>query len=210
MGEIIRASDDERRAATDLLGRAASEGRLNLEEHAERVDAALAATHRDQLDELTSDLPDGSALEVASPMAASATPVRVHSVFGDIKRSGAWSVPDRGAWRTVFGDLKLDLRQARLTSATTEIELRTIFGDVELLVPPGVLVEVHCRTVFGDVRQQNLAPAAPGAPRLVLTGDCVFGDVRVLDAPRRSRWKSWLGRRDAVAGTDGDVGRHRR
>lgn len=50
-------------------------------------------------------------------------------------------------------------------------------------------------SVSGDVRQQTVEPAAPGAPRLLLTGTCLFGDVRFLDAPRRSGWKRWLGLR---------------
>lgn len=206
MSETIRASDDERRATTDALGLAAGEGRLTLEEHAERVDAALVATHRDQLDELTRDLPASATPQVRAPVTPPVAPLRMLSVFGDIERGGAWSVPATGAWRTVFGDLELDLRQARLTSAITELDLSTIFGDVQVLVPAGVLVEVRCRTVFGDVRHQNLELAAPGAPRLVLTGSCVFGDVRVLDAPRRSGWRRWLGQHDDDPGTGGGPG----
>lgn len=206
MDETIRASDDERRATTDLLGRAAGEGRLTLEEHSERVDAALVATHRDQLDKLTCDLPASAPSEVLATMAPPPVPVRMLSVFGDIRRSGAWSVPATGAWRTVFGDLDLDLRQARLTSAMTELDLSTLFGDVEVLVPSGVLVEVRCRTVFGDVRQQSAEVAAPGAPRLILTGNCLFGDVRVLDAPRRRGWRRWLGQQDDVDPGTGDGG----
>ena len=56
-GIDLRASDAEReRTLTELRGHA-SEGRLTVEELAERTDAALAARTRAELDALTADLP---------------------------------------------------------------------------------------------------------------------------------------------------------
>jgi hypothetical protein len=53
----VRASDDERERVAKLLQRAAAEGRLSPEEAGERLAAASAATHRDQLYQLVADLP---------------------------------------------------------------------------------------------------------------------------------------------------------
>ena len=56
-GIDLRASDaDRERTLTELRGHA-SEGRLTVEELAERTDAALAARTRGALDALTADLP---------------------------------------------------------------------------------------------------------------------------------------------------------
>lgn len=52
-----RASDAEREAATAIVRQAIGEGRLTLDEGVARLDAALAARHRDQLEELVADLP---------------------------------------------------------------------------------------------------------------------------------------------------------
>jgi hypothetical protein len=65
----LRASDDERRRTTDRLAAAAASGELTPEEHAQRMEQALAAKTRRDLAALTADLqerpadPDGVAAE---------------------------------------------------------------------------------------------------------------------------------------------------
>ncbi|MFD8011643.1 DUF1707 domain-containing protein [Streptomyces sp. NPDC058955] len=53
----MRVSDRERDAAVDILAAALAEGRLQPDEHAARVEAALAARTAGELDVLTADLP---------------------------------------------------------------------------------------------------------------------------------------------------------
>lgn len=55
--EGVRASDGEREAVVERLSRALSQGRVDLVEFEERVRAVYAAVTREQLDELTRDLP---------------------------------------------------------------------------------------------------------------------------------------------------------
>ncbi len=76
-----------------------------------------------------------------------------------------------------------------MPAAEVRIDAGTVFGDVELLVPDGVLVEVQSRTLFGDVRQEAGEVASQRAPRVVLTGGTIFGDVRVRSHRRRERWR---------------------
>ena len=49
----VRASDQEREAAAERLRVATAEGRLTLDELAERLEGALAARTRDELEPLT-------------------------------------------------------------------------------------------------------------------------------------------------------------
>jgi hypothetical protein len=78
------------------------------------------------------------------------------------------------------------------------IEAGTVFGDVDLIVPEGVEVEARSRTVFGDTEQEAGEAAPRHAPRIVLSGGSVFGDVRVrterLRARRSSRPDAWSDR----------------
>jgi predicted membrane protein len=67
------------------------------------------------------------------------------------------------------------------------IDAGTIFGAIELLVPEGVVVEVRSRALLGDIRQEAGGVAAAGAPRVILTGGTVFGDVRVRARRLRER-----------------------
>lgn len=184
----IRASDAERDATIEQLRSAAGEGRLTLEELTDRIGAAAGATvTRGELERLTADLPSEPAGLTAFAPAAASAETAVTSVFGDHRRGGMWQLPQASSWKTVFGDVSLDLREARVPAGTIAIEARTIFGDVELLVPEGVLVETRTRAIFGDTKQSAGAAAAPGAPRIVLTGSTVFGDVRVRARRLRER-----------------------
>jgi predicted membrane protein len=95
------------------------------------------------------------------------TPTKRWSIFGDVKRSGAWSVPARSRWETLFGDVVLDLLEARMTALEVTIEAGTVIGNVDLLVPEGIVVEVRRRTLFGDIRPEAGDAGPPGAPRIV-------------------------------------------
>ena len=178
----IRASDGEREVTMQRLQAAAGEGRLSFEELADRIEAAGRAMTRDELERLTRDLP-------AEPRGQEMTtiPTRVSAVFGDVRRTGAWTVPARGKWESLFGDIVLDLRAAHVAQSVVEIDAGTVFGDVDLLVPEGVEVEIRARVLFGDVKQEAGEAAPPGAPRIVLTGGTVFGDVRVRSRRLRER-----------------------
>lgn len=172
---------------------AAGEGRLTFEELADRIDAAADAVTREELERLVEDLP----AEPASPPSrrVAPAPTRAASVFGDVRRSGAWTVPVRGTWLSLFGDVVLDLREARVTTSDVRIGAGTIFGDVELLVPEGVEVEIRTRTLFGDVEHEGGEAAATGAPRIVLAGGTLFGDVRVRSRRLRERVPERLAQR---------------
>ncbi len=179
----VRASDADRDATVNRLREAAGEGQLTLEELTDRIEAAANAVMRSDLVPLTSDLPATAAAGIA------AQSVGVRGV-GDVKRSGPWTVSAENSFRTWFGHIKLDLRQAQISAAETHIHVRALFGNVDLLVPEGVEVEVQARTQVGRTNLQA-GSGRPGAPRIVLTGGTFFGDIKVR---HRRLWEK-LGRR---------------
>jgi hypothetical protein len=197
-GDPIRASDAERESAIDVLRDASAEGRLTFEELADRIEAAATATTRGDLQRLTADLPVGAHPVPRTPGAAGSgavlAPVTDSSVFGDVRRSGPWRVPDSSRFSTLFGDIELDLREAVVGQARVEIDAGTVFGDVTLLVPEGVVVEVRTKTFFGDTRQKAGLQGPPGATVVILTGGTWFGDVRVKSERLRERLMAGLGR----------------
>lgn len=189
----VRASDAEREAAMRRLRDAAAEGRMTFEELADRIEAADGAVTREDLERLTEDLPAATATTPSTE--AGRLPTRTSTVFGDVRRAGAWTVPAGGKWESLFGDVVLDLREARVSGPEVRIDAGTIFGDVDLLVPEGVEVEVRSRTLFGDIKQEAAEAVPPGAPRIVLTGGTVFGDVRVRSQRLRERLAERLAER---------------
>ena len=180
----IRASDAERDRTIDALRAAAGDGRLTFEELADRIGAAGDATTRGELARVVEDLPVPPAAITGTEIVV---PTKASSVFGDVRRSGVWRVPPSSRWESLFGDVVLDLREARVTGGEIVIDAGTVFGDVDLLVPEGIAVEVRSRTLFGDVRQKAGEVAPAGAPRIVLTGGTVFGDVKVRSSRLRER-----------------------
>src|SRR5690242_15558703 len=127
-GMDVRASDAERERALERLRAAAVEGRLTLEELADRSEAAGRAVMRRELERLVADLP----APLPEVPGAAAGPVKA---VGDIRRSGAWLVPAESRYRSWLGGVRLDLRQARIGATDVRIHVRTLFGGIDLLVP---------------------------------------------------------------------------
>lgn len=190
----VLASDAEREATIDRLRAAAAEGRLTLDELGDRVEATAQARTRAQLAELVADLPPSGTPLAPFAAAVTSVPTRNTAVFGDLARSGPWIVPADSRWDTVFGDVKLDLREAVVAGPEVQVRATTVFGDVILTVPDGVIVEVRARPAVGDVKQEAGAVAPAGAPKVVLDGWTTFGDVIVRSQPRwRGFAERWLG-----------------
>ncbi|MGY1602498.1 DUF1707 domain-containing protein [Geodermatophilus sp. SYSU D00815] len=190
----LRASDADRQAAVDRLQAALGEGRLDVDEFGERAAAAYAAVTVADLAPLVADLPaPGTPAVPGGDVVGTRLPEDTRSFFGDLRLTGP--VPRA---RTVFGDVRVDLRGLRTGEPRVELELHTVFGDVEVIVPEGVEAELHGWTVFGD-RRTELAPVPrlAGTPVVVVRASAVFGDLRLRSlAPGESpsRWRALLDR----------------
>jgi hypothetical protein len=191
---VVRASDADREATVTRLQRAVAEGRIDLSEFGERVEAAYAAGTHDDLAALVADLPPDAPPPVE--IVGTRTPEELSIVFGDITVAGTADAPRRAS--TVFGDVRLDLRGLRTDADRIEISLSTVFGDIDVVVAEGVDAELQGRTVFGD-RKTQLAPVPrlAGTPRIVVHARSVFGDLRLRSlAPGESasRWRALVDR----------------
>jgi hypothetical protein len=196
----VRVSDADREIVVTRLQTAVAEGRIDLDEFAQRVDAAYTAATSADLQVLLADLPAPGAQQVEI-VGQSMAVVPISTVFGDIKISGAASVPARAT--TVFGDIRLDLRDLRTDADVVDLELGTVFGDVEVIVAEGVAAEIAGWTVFGDRKVELAAlPRLAGTPRIRVRGRTVFGDLELRSlAPGESasRWRAVLDRLAARA-----------
>jgi hypothetical protein len=164
------------------LAEAAGDGRLTLDEHAERVQQAYAARTLGDLVVLTEDLaaPAAQPLRLDSSRAVSA-------FFSRERRDGRWVVPDRLAVTAVAGEVVLDLREALLQGNRTIVYATAIGGQVHVLVPEGVaVVFVSLTGRRADGATQAPLPPAPGVPVIELRTFVVGGRVHVrTPQPRR-------------------------
>jgi DUF1707 SHOCT-like domain/Cell wall-active antibiotics response LiaF, C-terminal len=172
-----RVGDAEREQAVEVLRRASVEGRLTLEELADRAELAHAARTRDELAVVTADL-------APAPAAAAPGPERRRVICSALRRNGRFSLPGHSRFDLWFGTLELDLREAVIAGSAVEIEIRNVFGTATLLVPEHVDVEVTGDAPLGttDVRLEP-PPPPPGAPVVRVSVSGLGGTVRVRATP---------------------------
>ncbi|GAB3206480.1 DUF1707 SHOCT-like domain-containing protein [Marinactinospora thermotolerans] len=193
----LRASDADRDRVAALLGEALAEGRLDHDEHGERLEAVYAAKTIGELAPLTADLPGGARPSAPAPnlvgadpnlLASSVGSENIVAVFGAAERKERWLVEPRTNASVLFGGVDLDLREAVLSQSEVVIQCAVIFGGLTLTVPPGVRVRSRVSALFGGVSTAELDnPAAPDAPVVLLTGLCMFGGVSVRTRSREAK-----------------------
>ncbi len=175
---LVRASDADRDRAVETLASASAEGRLTLEEYAQRSEAALVARTHGDLAGLTADLP------AAPASAAMAAPEQITAVLGNESRKGPWVVPPHLAVRSVLGDCHLEMQQAIIRQHVTTIDATVKFGTVTIFLPDGIEVRMTGRAVLGAKSSQLRGEPQPGAPVIVVNCDVLCGSVTV----RRPDW----------------------
>lgn len=186
-----------------LLAEAVSDGRLTLDEHAQRLEEASSARTLGDLARLTTDLvtPDAQPLRLdgTRPVAA---------VFGGQRREGRWVVPERLAVAAVFGEALLDFREALLQSSRVIVYATVVCGRLKILVPDGVTVEVTGTSLAtsrrGPVTRRRpalagqpdrpargagpgpsvAAPGQPDLPVIEVRGLMLGGRVQAIAPPR--------------------------
>jgi len=175
----ILASDAEREHSIALLRDAVGEGRLTLEEFSERVGLAQTARTDQELALLARDLPGAPAAILPS------APSEEHRAFCScLVRNGPWSLPSRSSWRSIFGTIDLDLRQARLAGPETALEVYNLFGTVTVIVPEGVEVIVRGGGLFASQKIETPEqPPIPDAPRLTIETRGPGGTLHVRTRP---------------------------
>jgi uncharacterized protein DUF1707/cell wall-active antibiotic response 4TMS protein YvqF len=179
----VRASDAEREAVVARLQTAAGEGRLALDELADRLDRALAAVTRSELDALTADLPEE---EAPAPPAAKARRWIV-GIMGGGDHKGRWRIASRCRVVNIMGGADLDLTGAVVEGPETEIQVFSLMGGSDIVVPDGVHVELSGFAFMGgnDLRLEGRPPPPPGAPVVRVRAWSVMGGTDVKRAPGR-------------------------
>ncbi|HEY6312846.1 MAG TPA: DUF1707 domain-containing protein [Streptosporangiaceae bacterium] len=180
----LRASDADRDRTLALLADAVSDGRLTVEEHAERVQRACTARTLGELAELTADL----AVASAQPVQLDAGRV-ISGIFGPARRDGRWVVPENLTVTAMFGEVEVDVTQAILQARRVQLYATVIGGRLRLVVPDGVAVVVTGHVVLGRRRGGTPPPAGPDTPVIEIKGLVLGGEVIVRTPPRNRRFR---------------------
>ncbi len=199
-----------RERVVQLLSTAFANDRLTMDQLDERLASAYRAQSMAELELLLVDPTDparslameASATRIASPEVVSARGVAM-AFMGGFSRQGPWIVPRHLKVGAIMGGGELDLREARFAPGITEIEVFTLWGGVEIIVPDGVRVDIVGMAFMGgfQVRGGGVSDD-PHAPVLRVSGLAVMGgvDVRRKDRGRegRKRYQQALERADKL------------
>jgi hypothetical protein len=184
----LRASDGDRERTIAALRDHAAEGRLTLEEFADRMSSAYLARLTTDLDELVRDLPATAAAGVSRRR-----PTRfVLSLFGSTARDGRIRMRRRVTCLMGFGNIDLDLRQATLEGDVITVVALGAFGAIDVYVPEGVEVDLHGLALGGHKRARgNDPPARPGTPLVRVFAVSLFAGIDVWRVPIEWTQKTW-------------------
>lgn len=180
----VRASDADRDRVADILREAMAEGRLDAEEHSERLDAVYSAKTMGQLEPLVRDLPQSGARPAAAPApgydeesAGRASKDHAVAIFSGASRKGRWRITRKLNVFACFGGVEIDLTKAVFEHREIVINATAIFGGVEIRVPENVTLRGQGVGVFGGFEVQSFDSPDPDAPVVVIKGLALFGGV---------------------------------
>ena len=99
------------------------------------------------------------------------------AVFGSVERHVSSSDFHSAQCTAVFGDCKLDLRDAQMQGSEARMNLYSVFGSVQVFVPEDWEVVNQGVAVFGSMGHKRRQ--TPKTKTLILDGAAVFGSVEV-------------------------------
>ncbi|MEV5973819.1 DUF1707 domain-containing protein [Streptomyces sp. NPDC051921] len=188
----LRASDADRDRVADILADALAEGRLDAEEHSERLDAVYRAKTVGELEPIVRDLPVAGSRSrpapapVYGPEEVEGPADNLVAVFSASTRKGRWRVGRRTNAFSLFGSVEIDLTEAIFAQRLTTINATSIFGSVEIRVPENITLRGSGTGVLGNFEVVTLEGVDPQAPVVVVNGFAILGNVEAK--PRRGKW----------------------
>jgi uncharacterized protein DUF1707 len=187
----LRASDADRDRTAAVLGSGLAAGRLTTTEHAERLDAAYAATTLGDLVPLTRDLP---AEDAAGTSVDAVGRADVAARFSKVIRSGRWVAGRRTRLTARYGALIVNLADAVLPGREITLEIDAFCGKLIVTVPAGAQVIDECGAMFAKQAVYGRQdPDEADGPVIRLVGTARFSKVAVHRGhyDPHDAWQHW-------------------
>ncbi|WP_040739905.1 DUF1707 SHOCT-like domain-containing protein [Nocardia tenerifensis] len=206
----LRVSDVEREHVGQLLQRAVGLGMLSLGEFTERMDTALAAKTRGELNAVLIDLP-GVRL-VGQPAAPPTTfvntapsfvkhhrpapqnePGVIRSRLSGVNRRGPWHVAPSLRLNSWLSGVTLDFTEAIMSTQVVELHLDDFCSSLTLIVPAEATVDLNEVDLIGSSVNNKVRTGPPLGPlHLVVRGRMRFGSITAKH-PFMAHWRRMMG-----------------
>jgi hypothetical protein len=200
----LRVSDQDRHKVAEVLREAAGEGRIDLDELDERLEATYAARTYADLVPITADLPVQATTGLParpaapSPVVPGAAEERRIVVMSGLERKGVWVVPEHMTVTCFMGGADLDLRQAKFAAREVVITINAIMGGADIKVNPHTHVIMEGTAIMGAYSGPNdkTAPELDDqSPTVRIRGIALMGGVDVSRRPAPGERRRELGTR---------------
>jgi len=182
----LRIADADRERAVRTLGEHHAVGRLTYEEFVERMDRAYEARTHEELDVLTTDLPEAPA--------AQTTPHKrrwLVSIMGGNERAEDVA-HDETVIVDVMGGSDLDLRGATFPAGEATVTAIAVMGGSTIWVPEGARVELSGFALMGGNSNRVPAARAGAGPLIRVKAWALMGGIDVRSGSRRSERRRGL------------------
>jgi DUF1707 SHOCT-like domain len=186
----LRISDSERHQVAEILREAAGEGRLDIDELDQRLEATYAARTYADLVPITLDLPGHPYQRPVPAMPRAASPEVVpgpdreshFAILSGLSRKGIWVVPRQMTILALMGGAELDLRRAKFAAPEVVITINAFMGGAQVIVGPSVRVQVEGTGIMGGYSgPSGLVDATldENSPVVRIKGFAIWGGVSV-------------------------------
>ncbi len=191
----VEAIMDQATAIEELRERYARGG-LPLDEFRRLMGTLMVTTDPAECQAILDSLPPEPARDPALPAAWSAPSGARHRIaawFGEVDRSGAlWDLGPEAEASAIFGEVRLDVRMAKLTPGENVLRLNALFGEIRVVVPKGLRIYIDSNARFGEVQvpghhsvggiaasdRFTLGTETPSYLRIEATAN--FGEIQII------------------------------
>ncbi|MDJ0394727.1 DUF1707 domain-containing protein [Rhodococcus sp. G-MC3] len=192
----LRVSDAEKEHVGQLLQRAVGQGMLSLGEFTERMDTALAAKTRGELNSVVADLPGMQIAEQHRPehQFYSRPPAGTHGhevgqrggaggdvvkgTMSTVSRKGPWHVPPKLSIESKMSTVTLDFTQAVMSTQVVEVTVNDYCSTISLVVPPEATVDLNAVETVGGSANNKVRTGPPIGPlHVIVRGKVRFGSI---------------------------------
>lgn len=118
--------------------------------------------------------------------------IRIEGDAGDLDAIAVFGTTDRriasdrfgeAEMAAIFGDARLDLRDCAIDRPPALVDVVSIFGDVELIVPAEWTIQFEVMSIFGETidRRRSSPDRESNEVELIVSGTAIFGDIEIRD-----------------------------
>ncbi|WP_100448920.1 DUF1707 SHOCT-like domain-containing protein [Glycomyces xiaoerkulensis] len=191
----MRISNAEREAIIGRLHAATEEGRLDLDEFADRSREVYEAKTYGEVDRLLTDLPDRAG-QVVVPGAEGAadradpapSEVTLNPIASSVQRKGEWLVPRRIGVDAKASSVKLDFRHAVIGTREVDLEADLKASSVEIILPKGAYAVDEVEVIASSITNKCEYQGVEGL-RLNVGGKAKASSIKIRYEHRFLWWR---------------------